>query len=159
MQPAEALFEFRSIAGGLLVQEPDAALPSLSHWRHAAGPALPKSMERAAVLAVVAVKHLKSNAIAIAQGDMVLGAGCGCVDRVTACTVAIEKSAGRITPGNSVAASDAFFPFADGPEMLIDAGVAAIIQPGGSKRDQDTIDLCHERNVTLLITDVRHFRH
>ncbi len=158
-RPAEEIFEFRSIAGGLLVQEPDAALPSPSHWRHAAGPALTDVAEVDAVLAVVAVKHLKSNAIAIAQDGMLLGAGCGCVDRVMACQVAIEKSAGRITSGRAVAASDAFFPFADGPQKLIDAGVSVIIHPGGSKRDQDTIDLCQARGVTLLMTDVRHFRH
>jgi phosphoribosylaminoimidazolecarboxamide formyltransferase/IMP cyclohydrolase len=158
-KPGEQTFEFRSIAGGLLVQEPDAALPSPGHWRHAAGPALAESMERDAVLAVVAVKHLKSNAIAIAQDGMLLGAGSGAVDRVTACEVALAKTAGRITAGSAVAASDAFFPFADGPETLIDAGVAAIVQPGGSKRDQETIDLCNQRNITLLITDIRHFRH
>jgi len=158
-KPGEQVFEFRSIAGGLLVQEPDAGLPSVSHWRRAAGPALAESMERDAMLAVIAVKHLKSNAISIVQHGMLLGSGCGCVDRVTSCNVAIDKSSGRITPGINVAASDAFFPFADGPEKLIDAGVTCIIQPGGSKRDQDTIDLCNARSVTLLMTDVRHFRH
>ena len=158
-RPVEPIFEFRSIPGGLLVQEPDAGLPSVAHWRHAAGPTLAEYLESDAVLAVLAVKHLKSNAIAITQGGMLLGAGCGCVDRVTACRIAIEKSAGRITSGNAVAASDAFFPFPDGPETLINAGVSTIIHPGGSKRDQDTIDLCNARGVTLLITDVRHFRH
>lgn len=158
-KPGEQIFEFRSIPGGLLVQEPDTTVPGVQHWRHAAGPLLDESLARDAVLAVTAVKHLKSNAISIAQGGMLLGAGCGCVDRVTACNIAIEKSSGRISPGKAVAASDAFFPFADGPEKLIDAGVSCIVHPGGSKRDQDTIDLCNERKVTLLVTGVRHFRH
>jgi len=66
---------------------------------------------------------------------------------------------GQATSGGLVAASDGFFPFPDGPELLIDAGVTLIIQPGGSKRDDETINLCEERGVTLLLTGVRHFRH
>ena len=94
-----------------------------------------------------------------------LGGGAGLVDRVTACRIAIEKSRKSLREpasrgsGPVIAASDAFFPFPDGPQLLIDAGVRCIIHPGGSKRDQETIDLCNQLGVTLLVTGVRHFRH
>jgi phosphoribosylaminoimidazolecarboxamide formyltransferase/IMP cyclohydrolase len=74
--------------------------------------------------------------------------------------MAIEKAGARIRDGApTVAASDAFFPFPDGPELLVDAGVACIVHPGGSKRDQETIDVCLKHGVTCLLTGVRHFRH
>jgi phosphoribosylaminoimidazolecarboxamide formyltransferase/IMP cyclohydrolase len=79
------------------------------------------------------------------------------MDRVTACRLAVEK-AGPLAHGG-IAASDAFFPFPDGPDLLIRAGVTTIVHPGGSKRDQDTFDLCERHAVTCLTTGVRHFRH
>jgi len=85
------------------------------------------------------------------------GAGAGLMDRVTACRLAIEKARGRSR--GAIAASDAFFPFPDGPETLINAGVRLIVQPGGSKRDQDTFDLCASRGVGCIVTGRRHFRH
>ena len=107
---------------------------------------------------------MHANAIAIGGADgpkqgttRLFGVGAGQMDRLTSCRIASER-AGALAKG-AVAASDAFFPFDDGPRVLIDAGVACIVQPGGSKRDQDTIDLCNERKVTLMLTGVRHFRH
>jgi phosphoribosylaminoimidazolecarboxamide formyltransferase/IMP cyclohydrolase len=79
------------------------------------------------------------------------------MDRLTSCRLACEK-AGPLASG-SVAYSDAFFPFPDGPKILIDSGVKTILHPGGSKRDQETFDLCNQRGVTCLLTGVRHFRH
>jgi phosphoribosylaminoimidazolecarboxamide formyltransferase/IMP cyclohydrolase len=108
-------------------------------------------------LAMIAVKHLKSNAICLVRDDMLVGAGAGQMDRVASCRIAIEKAGPRAH--GSVAGSDAFFPFADGPALLIQAGVKAIAQPGGSKRDQDTVKACHDAGVTLLFTGRRHFRH
>ncbi|MHC4273636.1 MAG: bifunctional phosphoribosylaminoimidazolecarboxamide formyltransferase/IMP cyclohydrolase, partial [Planctomycetota bacterium] len=97
---------------------------------------------------------------ALAAGGQLLGGGCGQVDRVSACRLAIDKAGDRVGGGRSVvAASDAFFPFPDGPQLLIDAGVKCIVHPGGSKRDQETIDLCDQSGVTCLLTGVRHFRH
>ena len=83
------------------------------------------------------------------------------MDRVASCRNAVEKTISRIAdaPGIAVAASDAFFPFDDGPRLLIDAGVRCIVHPGGSKRDDDTFALCAERGVTCLVTGVRRFRH
>ena len=108
----------------------------------------------------VVCKHLSSNAIAIGSEGMLCGAGTGQVDRVGACQLAIERSGDLLKDRpRIVAASDAFFPFDDGPALLADAGVTCIVQPGGSKRDEDTIRLCEERGITLLLTGVRHFRH
>ncbi|MEM7228204.1 MAG: bifunctional phosphoribosylaminoimidazolecarboxamide formyltransferase/IMP cyclohydrolase [Planctomycetota bacterium] len=151
---------YKSIPGGMLLQSRDTRLPSPSDWIHAAGPApTPALLEDAAIMWVF-VKHLKSNAIAIGRDGQLLGAGTGQVDRVTACRLAIEKAGERLSPDlGAIATSDAFFPFPDGPRLLIDAGVTCIVQPGGSKRDQATVELCEERGVTCLITGIRHFRH
>ena len=130
-----------------------------SDFRVAAGPAPSEAMRREAAFAFTVVKHLKSNAVAISGGGMLLGMGAGCVDRLNACRTAVAKAGDRASTLESVAASDAFFPFADGPEVLIDAGVRCIVQPGGSKRDEETFARCNERGVTCLLTGARHFRH
>ena len=152
---------YRSIPGGLLAQEQDRHLPSESDFRHVAGPEPDEATRRDAELLSVVAKHLKSNAVCIGRDGALLGAGAGQMDRVAACRNAIEKAGERLGAGAGlpVAASDAFFPFADGPELLIDAGVRCLIHPGGSKRDEDTFALCEERGVTCLLTGVRHFRH
>ena len=149
--------EFRSVPGGMLVQDQDRQKAAPAVWRHAAGPA--PSTDRLDDAAVVwtIVKHLKSNAVAVGGDGQLYGAGAGQMDRVTACRLAVQKAGERAR--GAIAASDAFFPFADGPQALIDAGVTCIVHPGGSKRDQDTVDLCRQRGVTLLLTEVRHFRH
>jgi phosphoribosylaminoimidazolecarboxamide formyltransferase/IMP cyclohydrolase len=108
-------------------------------------------------------KHLKSNAVCIGAGGRLFGAGAGQMDRVASCRNAVEKARAAMAamPAGqaAVAASDAFFPFADGPTLLADAGVRCIVHPGGSKRDQDTFDLCNARGITCLLTGTRHFRH
>jgi len=153
---------YRSIPGGLLAQEQDRHVPAPSDFRHAAGPAPDEATARDAARLSVVAKHLKSNAVCVGRDGALLGAGAGQMDRVAACRNAIEKAGDRLGPGGTgvpVAASDAFFPFADGPELLIDAGVGCLIHPGGSKRDEETFELCERRGVTCLLTGVRHFRH
>jgi len=108
-------------------------------------------------LAWLACKHVKSNAIVLAKDGMVVGVGGGQVDRVGAAGIAIAKAGERAK--GAVAASDAFFPFPDGPEKLLDAGVTAIIHPGGSLRDQESIDLADKRDAVMVLTGQRHFRH
>jgi phosphoribosylaminoimidazolecarboxamide formyltransferase/IMP cyclohydrolase len=151
---------YRSIPGGMLAQQRDTVTADPGNWRHAAGPAPDDAVMADAAFAWTVVKHLKSNAVALAVDGRFLGGGCGQVDRVSACRQAIEK-AGCVeaSRGPLVAASDAFFPFPDGPKLLIDAGTRCIVHPGGSKRDQETLDLCNESGVTCLLTGVRHFRH
>ena len=112
-----------------------------------------------AKIAWIACGHLKSNAISIVSDASLIGGGMGQVDRVSAARLAIQRAGERLQHGPAVAGSDAFFPFPDGPELLINAGVTCIVQPGGSVRDQETIDLCEQRNVTLLHTKERRFRH
>ena len=104
-----------------------------------------------------ACKHVKSNAIVLAQGTRVLGVGAGQMSRVDSVGLAVAK-AGAAADG-AVLASDAFFPFPDGVVRALDAGVAAILQPGGSLRDGEVIAACDERGVPMVFTGVRHFRH
>ncbi len=152
--------DYRSVPGGMLVQDRDLKLPEPHEWGHAAGPDPTDAMLADAAFAILACKHLKSNAISIAADGQLLGIGSGQVDRVTACRLATEKAAARIGEfAAPVAGSDAFFPFNDGPQHLIDAGVTCIVHPGGSKRDADTLKLCDKHGVTCLITRTRHFKH
>lgn len=166
-RPGERALEARSIPGGLLVQESDLRLARTNELVHAAGPAPTPTQIAAALALEPVVRSLLSNAVLIggmshvtgSAGESVslFGAGAGQMDRVTSCRIAVEKAGPRAA--RAVAVSDAFFPFADGPKLLIDAGVKALVHPGGSKRDQDTFDLCNQRGVTCLTTGVRHFRH
>ncbi|MCE2882539.1 MAG: bifunctional phosphoribosylaminoimidazolecarboxamide formyltransferase/IMP cyclohydrolase [Planctomycetaceae bacterium] len=151
----------RSIAGGFLAQEADTHAIHASEFQLAAGPAPSAAVLRDAAFLTAVVKHLKSNAVCIGRDGQLLGAGAGQMDRVASCRNAIEKSGARAREGAgiAVAASDAFFPFDDGPRLLIEAGVKCIVHPGGSKRDEDTFKLCNERGVTCLLTGVRRFRH
>ena len=151
----------RSIAGGFLAQEADTHEIDAGKFQHAAGPAPSAEVLRDAAFLTAVVKHLKSNAVCIGKAGQLLGAGAGQMDRVASCRNAVEKAGARVREGGgtAVAASDAFFPFDDGPRMLIDAGVRCIVHPGGSKRDEDTFRLCNEKGVTCLLTGVRRFRH
>jgi phosphoribosylaminoimidazolecarboxamide formyltransferase/IMP cyclohydrolase len=106
-------------------------------------------------------RHVRSNAIVIAAGGATIGIGAGQMSRVDAVRIAIEKAAAAQPErlAGSVLASDAFFPFADGPELAIDAGVSAIIQPGGSVRDEDVVAAVDAAAVAMVATGRRHFRH
>jgi phosphoribosylaminoimidazolecarboxamide formyltransferase/IMP cyclohydrolase len=161
--PHAQQLEYRSIPGGLLVQERDLRLVPASEWQHAAGPKPTGEQLKAAAFLEGVCRFLFSNAVVLGgpatgtTGVRMYGGGAGQMDRVTSCKLAVEK-AGKLARG-SVAFSDAFFPFSDGPQVLIDAGVSCIVHPGGSKRDQETFDLCNVRGVACLVTGVRHFRH
>jgi AICAR transformylase/IMP cyclohydrolase PurH/REP element-mobilizing transposase RayT len=160
--PDPNALQYRSIAGGMLVQSPDVAGLNEAEWKVVTKRA-PTGAELADLrLAWLICKHTKSNAISIVKEGMLIGNGAGQMSRVMSCRIATwlarENGHADALPG-SVAASDAFFPFADGPQLLIDAGVTALIQPGGSKRDQETIDLCDERGVAMILSGTRHFRH
>jgi phosphoribosylaminoimidazolecarboxamide formyltransferase/IMP cyclohydrolase len=104
-----------------------------------------------------AVKSVKSNAILLAQGLASVGIGMGQVNRVDSCQLAVTRAGERAA--GSVAASDAFFPFADGLQILIDAGVRAVVQPGGSVRDEEVVAAANEAGITLFHTGERHFLH
>jgi phosphoribosylaminoimidazolecarboxamide formyltransferase/IMP cyclohydrolase len=102
-------------------------------------------------------KHVKSNAIVLAKDKMVVGVGAGQMSRVDSVHMAVRKAGDRAS--GSVLASDAFFPFRDNIDLAAQAGVTAIIQPGGSVRDQESIDACNEHGLAMVLTGIRHFRH
>lgn len=158
--------DYRSIAGGMLVQDRDSRLSDTSTWEHKAGPAPTTQHLHAAAILDTLCRWVTSNAIVVGGIDgqtvRLFGVGSGQVDRVTACRLAVEKAGGTARSAGasgSIAVGDAFFPFPDGPKILIDAGVKLIVHPGGSKRDQETLDLCMQHGVTVMHTGVRHFRH
>jgi phosphoribosylaminoimidazolecarboxamide formyltransferase / IMP cyclohydrolase len=153
--------ETKFIPGGLLVQDRDLIVPDPSGWTHAAGPAPTDDQMTASAMLETICRALSSNAVLLGgienEAARLFGAGAGQMDRVASCLGAVRK-AGDLSNG-SIALSDAFFPFPDGPKILIDAGVSMIVHPGGSKRDNETFDLCNEHGVTCMTTGVRHFRH
>ena len=163
--PTNAL-QLRSVPGGVLVQERDGAVDAATEFKLTAGPAPSEALRQDAEFLAVIAKHLKSNAVCVGAQQTLWGAGAGQMDRVASCKHAIEKAQLKLQASIAhpttivvTAASDAFFPFDDGPRILIDAGVKCLVHPGGSKRDGDTETLCKNRGVTLLVTGTRHFRH
>jgi phosphoribosylaminoimidazolecarboxamide formyltransferase/IMP cyclohydrolase len=152
--------EMKSINGGLLLQAADAIdAPGddPSHWQLVSGDAADAATLADLEFAWRACRAVKSNAILLASGGASVGVGMGQVNRVDSCKLAVERAGERAV--GSVAASDAFFPFDDGPAILIEAGVKAIVQPGGSVRDADTIAAAQAAGVTMYFTGTRHFFH
>lgn len=148
--------DLRSIAGGLLVMERDAVEPP-AEWRLVTRRA-PSPEELAALrFAWRVVKHVKSNAVAVSSATELLAVGGGQTSRVEAVRQAIARGGERLA--GCAVASDAFFPFRDGVDLLAAAGVRAVVQPGGSVRDAEVIAAADEHNVAMLFTGVRHFRH
>ncbi|WP_432559745.1 bifunctional phosphoribosylaminoimidazolecarboxamide formyltransferase/IMP cyclohydrolase [Granulicoccus sp. GXG6511] len=148
------------ISGGALLQAPDridAEGDDPANWTIAAGDAADAATLADLEFAWRACRAVKSNAILLASAGASVGVGMGQVNRVDSCRLAVSRAGERAA--GSVAASDAFFPFSDGPQILIDAGVKAIVQPGGSVRDEDTVAACQEAGVTLYFTGTRHFFH
>ena len=146
----------RAISGGMLVQDRDAATITPESLQEVVGTLT--EAERADVLfGWKVVKHVKSNAIAIVKDGVTLGMGGGQTSRVDAARIAIEQ-AGEAAQG-AVAASDAFFPFPDGVELLADAGVGVIVQPGGSRNDDAVLETVQARQLKMAFTGLRAFRH
>jgi phosphoribosylaminoimidazolecarboxamide formyltransferase / IMP cyclohydrolase len=156
-QRDETELHWHKIVGGLLVQSRDLTGGDVSEWKTVSARA-PTEKELAELrFAWLVCKHVKSNAIVISKDGMLLGAGAGQMDRPTSARLAIAK-AGEKAKG-AVAASDAFFPFPDGPKLLLEAGVTAIVQPGGSMRDQETIQAINAAGAAMVFTGQRHFKH
>ncbi|MBD9698896.1 bifunctional phosphoribosylaminoimidazolecarboxamide formyltransferase/IMP cyclohydrolase [Flavimobilis sp. GY10621] len=152
--------ETRPISGGLLVQAVDrldAAGDDPTTWTLATGEAADDATLADLAFAWRAVRAVKSNAILLAAGGASVGVGMGQVNRVDSCRLAVERAGDRAA--GAVAASDAFFPFADGLQVLLDAGVRAVVQPGGSVRDDEVIAAAAAAGVTLYLTGTRHFAH
>lgn len=146
-----------SVMGGILVQDQDTGKRVEEDLEFATN-RKPTAKELENLLfAWKAVKHVKSNAIVLAKDNQTIGVGAGQMNRVGAAKIAIEQ-AGEKAKG-AVMASDAFFPMPDTVENAAAAGITAIIQPGGSKRDQDSIDVCNEHGIAMVFTGMRHFKH
>ena len=164
-------WELRPISGGLLVQAPDrldavvtdedgatTGGDDAADWRLVAGDAADDATLADLQFAWRAVRATKSNAILLARDGASVGVGMGQVNRVDSCRLAVQR-AGEERARGAVAASDAFFPFADGLQVLLDAGVRAVVAPGGSKRDDEVIEAARAAGISLYFTGTRHFAH
>ena len=152
--------ELRPISGGVLIQNTDlidAPGDSAANWKQVCGPKVDAATIRDLEFAWRSVRSVKSNAILLASAGASVGVGMGQVNRVDSAKLAVARAGDRSV--GSVAASDAFFPFADGLEILLAAGVKAVVSPGGSVRDEEVIAAAAQANVALFFTGVRHFSH
>ena len=162
--PVRGGVETRPISGGLLMQSVDTVEAEVedggddaSRWRLVAGEAVDEATLSDLQFAWRAVRATKSNAILLADDGASVGVGMGQVNRVDSCHLAVSRAGERAT--GSVAASDAFFPFADGLQVLLDAGVRAVVAPGGSIRDEEVVEAARTAGVAMYFTGTRHFAH
>jgi len=157
LESAEAGWAWRFLDGGLLMQQADTVADPEDEWKVVTEKAPGDEQMDDLRFAWEMVKHVKSNAIVLCKDRMLLGAGAGQMSRVDSVKISIEKAAERAE--GSVLGSDAFFPFPDSIETAAAAGVTAIIQPGGSKKDEDVIAACNEQGLAMIFTGRRHFKH
>ena len=153
-------FELRPVSGGVLLQESDlidADGDSPAHWKQVCGPQVDEQGMKDLEFAWRSVRSVKSNAIILASMTTSVGIGMGQVSRVDSARLAVSRAGDRAK--GSVAASDAFFPFADGLQILIDAGITAVVQPGGSVRDEEVIAAAQSAGIAMFFTNTRHFSH
>jgi phosphoribosylaminoimidazolecarboxamide formyltransferase/IMP cyclohydrolase len=156
-RPSRDAVELRAIDGGFLAQPPDAFPDDPSTWTCPTKRQPSPEERRALEFAWRVVRYVKSNAIVVANADQTVGIGAGQMSRVDSCRLAVEKA--QLPVAGCVAASDAFFPFRDGLDVLARAGIVAVAQPGGSKKDDEIVAAADEAGMAMLMTGVRHFRH
>lgn len=152
--------EMRSVSGGMLLQESDlidAPGDASENWRQVSGKEVDAAILRELVFAWRSLRAVKSNAIVLSKAGATVGIGMGQVNRVDSARIALARAGDRAR--GSVAASDAFFPFADGLQILIEAGIIAVVQPGGSVRDEEIIAAAESAGIAMFFTDTRHFSH
>ncbi len=152
--PGAPALTVRGIRDGLLVQTTDDAL--VAEVREALGKPT-EEQRRDLMFAWTVAKHVRSNAIVVARDEKVLGVGAGQMNRVDSAFLAVRRAGGQAR--GAVAASDAFFPFPDALEVLMDAGISAVIHPGGSIRDEEVMEAARKRGIVVLLTGMRHFKH
>ena len=150
-------FDIKKIRGGFLIQEPDLKKIKEKDLKIATKVKPTKKQMKDLLFVWKICKVSKSNAIVLVRDETLISSGVGQQDRKRCCQLAVMKAEKRAK--NTVAASDGFFPFSDGPEILIKAGVKAIIQPGGSIRDEETIKLCNQYKIPMVFTNIRCFKH
>ncbi|MBE3587646.1 MAG: bifunctional phosphoribosylaminoimidazolecarboxamide formyltransferase/IMP cyclohydrolase [Thermoanaerobacteraceae bacterium] len=149
--------DMRRVNGGLLVQEADRALTRPDRVRVVTEKQPTEGQLAEMAFAMAVVKHVKSNAVVVTKNRQLIGVGAGQMNRVGAARIALEQAGERAR--GAVLASDAFFPFRDTVDEAARAGIAAIIQPGGSLRDEESIAACNEHGITMVFTGMRHFKH
>lgn len=147
--------QIKSVRGGILVQDFNNKLAD--EYESVTEKKVDESQQRDVEFGLKVVKHVKSNAIVVVKNGQTLGIGAGQMNRVGSCKIALEQ-AGEKAKG-AVLASDAFFPMRDSADIAADYGIAAIVQPGGSIRDQESIDACNEKGVAMVFSKIRHFKH
>jgi phosphoribosylaminoimidazolecarboxamide formyltransferase/IMP cyclohydrolase len=157
IEPGRGGDEFRQISGGMLCQTADDLPDDETEWKVVTEAKPSESQQAALRFAWAVCRHVKSNAIVLARDQALVGVGAGQMSRVDSVEIAIRKAGDRAR--GSALASDAFFPFADSIEHAAKAGVAAIIQPGGSRRDDEVIAACNRHTLPMIFTGRRHFRH
>jgi len=150
-------FDYRRVTGGLLVQDRDETPEATDDWKVVTDrqPTDEEMIDLA--FGWTACKHVKSNAIVYVKGGMVVGVGAGQMSRLDSAMIAAYKSGDRSQGG--IVASDAFFPFRDGVDEAAKAGIKAVIQPGGSRNDEEVIQACNEHGMAMIFTGCRHFKH
>jgi phosphoribosylaminoimidazolecarboxamide formyltransferase/IMP cyclohydrolase len=154
-QPLE--LNYRFISGGVLVQQADNQPPTNLNWKTVTNVAVAEELWDDIAFGWEMVRHVKSNAIILARDAALVGVGAGQMSRVDSVEIAIEKAGDRSQ--GSILASDAFFPFADSIQRAAKAGIIAIIQPGGSRKDEEVIAACNEHRIPMIFTGQRHFKH
>jgi phosphoribosylaminoimidazolecarboxamide formyltransferase / IMP cyclohydrolase len=157
LEAARDRMHYRYIDGGMLVQEADIVPDDPGSWRVVTSVAPSAAQLTELEFAWAVVRHVKSNAIVLCKDRMLCGAGAGQMSRVDSVEIAIHKAGERAA--GCVLASDAFFPFPDSIHRAADAGVVAVVQPGGSRRDDEVIAACNARQLPMIFTDRRHFKH
>ncbi|MEL7497730.1 MAG: bifunctional phosphoribosylaminoimidazolecarboxamide formyltransferase/IMP cyclohydrolase [Planctomycetota bacterium] len=157
LEPAKQTWEYRFLLGGMLVQDIDNQVDEPSSWTVATDAKPSQEMMEELTFGWSMVRYIKSNAICLSKDLALVGVGAGQMSRVDSVEISIRKAGDRAA--GSVLSSDAFFPFADSIEAAAKAGIAAIIQPGGSVRDQEVIDACNQYGIPMVMTGRRHFRH
>ena len=157
LEEATSPRHYRHIEGGLLLQDPDVDQDPEDAWQVVTEKQPASELLADLRFGWAIVRHVKSNAIVLAKDRMLCGAGAGQMSRVDSVDIALHKAGERAR--GSILASDAFFPFADSIHKAAEAGIAAIIQPGGSKRDDETIAACNQHGIPMIFTGRRHFKH
>ena len=150
--------QYKSLLNGMLLQDMDEG--NYNEWNEVGGRPATEVEKADLVFANIVCKHLKSNAIVLVKNKQLVGKGCGQTSRVDAVRQSIEKAKQfNFDLHGAVLASDAFFPFNDSVQLAHEQGIEAFIQPGGSIRDNDSIEYCVENNLVMVMTGLRHFKH
>lgn len=157
LEPLARMLEYRFLNGGVLVQEADTLPASQLQWKTVTEVAVADSLWEDIAFGWEMVRHVKSNAIVLAHDSALAGVGAGQMSRIDSVEIAIQKAGDRAA--GSILASDAFFPFPDSIDIAAKAGIVAIIQPGGSRKDDDVIAACNKHRIPMVFTGRRHFKH